>query len=154
MLLLGGGGFAFMQYQKKQREVAMKAAQRRAQAARNADRPVARQAGQPQQMRTGAYTTPQQRPQTSNGVSPVQVRPATPVPQTQDMQNRPQVGYRAPIQPLTKPQETPSAPAPKSTTTMENPYARPVAKSAEEAPRHRRRTDQYRQDDDSANPNG
>ena len=154
VLLLGGGGFAFMQYQKKQREVAMKAAQRRAQAARNADRPVARQAGQPQQMRTGAYTTPQQRPQTSNGVSPVQVRPATPVPQTQDMQNRPQVGYRTPIQPLTKPQETPSTAAPKSTTTMENPYARPVAKSAEEAPRHRRRTDQYRQDDDSANPNG
>lgn len=154
VLLLGGGGFAFMQYQKKQREVAMKAAQRRAQAARNADRPVARQAGQPQQMRTGAYATPQQRPQTSNGVSPVQVRPATPVPQTQDMQNRPQVGYRTPIQPLTKPQETPSTAAPKSTTTMENPYARPVAKSAEEAPRHRRRTDQYRQDDDSANPNG
>ena len=123
-------------------------------AARNADRPVARQAGQPQQMRTGAYTTPQQRPQTNNGVSPVQVRPATPVPQTQDMQNRPQVGYRTPIQPLTKPQETPSTAAPKSTTTMENPYARPVAKSAEEAPRHRRRTDQYRQDDDSANPNG
>ena len=154
VLLLGGGGFAFMQYQKKQREVAMKAAQRRAQAARNADRPVARQAGQPPQMRTGAYTTPQQRPQTNNGVSPVQVRPATPVPQTQDMQNRPQVGYRTPIQPLTKPQETPSTAAPKSTTTMENPYARPVAKSAEEAPRHRRRTDQYRQDDDSANPNG
>ena len=154
VLLLGGGGFAFMQYQKKQREVAMKAAQRRAQAARNADRPVARQAGQPQQMRTGAYTTPQQRPQTSNGVSPVQVRPATPVPQTQDMQNRPQVGYRTPIQPLTKPQETPSTAAPKSATTMENPYARPVAKSPEEAPRHRRRTDQYRQDDDSANPNG
>ena len=47
-----------------------------------------------------------------------------------------------------------STAAPKSTTTMENPYARPVAKSAEEAPRHRRRTDQYRQDDDSANPNG
>ncbi len=86
VLLLGGGGFAFMQYQKKQREVAMKAAQRRAQAARNADRPVARQAGQPQQMRAGAYATPQQRPQTNNGVSPVQVRPATPVPQTQDMQ--------------------------------------------------------------------
>ena len=33
LLLLGGGGFAFMQYQKKQREVAMKAAQRRAQQA-------------------------------------------------------------------------------------------------------------------------
>ena len=33
VLLLGGGGFAFMQYQKKQREVAMKAAQRRAQQA-------------------------------------------------------------------------------------------------------------------------
>ena len=42
VLLLGGGGFAFMQYQKKQREVAMKAAQRRAQQAfaRAAHRPL------------------------------------------------------------------------------------------------------------------
>ncbi len=52
LLLAGGGAFAFVRYQQKRRRMAMRAAQRRAQAARAQQRPYAHSA---QQQRTGAY---------------------------------------------------------------------------------------------------
>ena len=68
ILLIGGGVFAIVWQQQKRRKIAMRAAQRRAQAARSAERPYARQAGQPRtgtypnqnQQYTGSYTASQQ----------------------------------------------------------------------------------------------
>lgn len=54
LVLAVGGAVVFMQHQRKQQQIAMKAAQRRAQQARSAARPYAAQGGQPT-ARTGAY---------------------------------------------------------------------------------------------------
>ena len=53
LLVAGGGVLAFVQYQRKRRQIAMRAAQRRAQAARSAagERPYARQSGMQQRAR-------------------------------------------------------------------------------------------------------
>ena len=55
LLIVGGGVYVYVQQERKRRKMAMRAAQRRAQAARSAaERPVARRTGEGQH-RTGAY---------------------------------------------------------------------------------------------------
>ena len=71
LLIAGAGVFAFVRYQQKRRRIAMRAAQRRAQAARSAERPYARQAGpngQPQP-RMGVYPN-QAAQRNANGYAP------------------------------------------------------------------------------------
>ena len=68
LLLAGGGVFALVQHQRRQRQIALRAAQRRAQQARNAQRPYARQGEYAS--RTGAYPSQGAYGQTAQQAAP------------------------------------------------------------------------------------
>ena len=114
LVLAVGGAVAVMQHQRRKQQIAMKAAQRRAQQARSAapQRPYARTSN-PGQPRTGAY--------------PVYGQPQHPplFPQTEQTNAEVITPPAVPVQPSAR--TTPVYPAPEA--PVERPYARPATDS-------------------------
>ncbi|MBQ8556997.1 MAG: hypothetical protein IJ438_14160, partial [Clostridia bacterium] len=133
LLVVGGGVFAFVSYQQKRRRIAMRAAQRRAQAARSADRPYARQATQSGQPRTGTYpnqSAQRSNPYQSTGATvrrPANTAPAARSAQTQQPQ---QTGNYQASQTYVQPQSGASY-TPYAAPAESSQYSRPETAEAE-----------------------